>query len=134
MKTKKSIVGFKAFDKDMKCQGKQYEIGKTYKMDENPVICKQGFHFCENPLDVLNYYDLTESNFAQVEATGNIDKNKEKNTDTKLCTDELIISAKLDLPAFIKASVEFMLKRSKKVKSGHSSQLASSGDSSKLAS
>ena len=54
---KKKIKGFKAFDKDMKCRGFQYVEGKTYKTG-NAEICQSGFHFCINPLDTLNYYEL----------------------------------------------------------------------------
>jgi len=134
MKKKKAIIGYKAFGKDMKCQGMQYEIGKTYKMEDKPRICQNGYHLYTNPLDVLNHYDLTDSNFAQVEATGETDKQQSKNQDTKICTNELTISAKLDLTTFIKASVEFLLKMSKKTVSGDSGKLASSGNYSKLAS
>ena len=60
------MKGYKAFNKNMKCRGMQYEEGKTYEMEENPECCSKGFHFCENPMDTLNYYDLCESEFAEV--------------------------------------------------------------------
>jgi hypothetical protein len=31
------------------------------------AMCNSGFYYCEIPLDVLDYYDLTESEFLQVE-------------------------------------------------------------------
>jgi hypothetical protein len=131
----KKVLGFKAYNKGLVCNGFQYELGKTYKMDE-ARICEKGFHFCENPLDVLNYYDLTTSEFSEVVSTGKISKKKEKKADSKRATTEISIGAKLDLPLFIKASVDFLYKHcdKKNKKSGDSSKLASSGDSSQLAS
>ena len=55
MKNQK-ITGFKAFNKDLECRGFKYEIGETYNHDGKIGICDKGFHFCELPFDVLNYY------------------------------------------------------------------------------
>jgi hypothetical protein len=122
------IKGYKAFDKDFKCRGFQFEEGKTYKEDE-AVICKKGFHFCENPLDVLNYYNVCDSTFAEVEGTGEIVGHDD---DSKKSTTEIKIGAKLSLSGFIKASVDFLLKSTKQA-SGDYSKLAASGDYSQLA-
>ena len=44
---KRTIVrGFKGFNTDLTCLGKQYEIGKTFKENE-AVLCSCGMHFCE---------------------------------------------------------------------------------------
>jgi hypothetical protein len=135
------IKGYKAFNKDMKCRGFQYEEGQIYEMEEEPNCCNNGFHFCENPLDTLNYYDLCNSEFAEVEAIGDIDKG---NDDTKMATNKIKIGAKLDLKGFIKASFDFLWEKCKindiekdkmvQASSGEYSQLASSGEHSKLAS
>ena len=140
----KTIKGYKAYDKGLVCKGFQYEVGNEYSQDNKPDICNSGFHFCENPLDVLNYYNLCDSEFTEVEALGNIDKSKEKNSDSKLATDKIKIRAKLDLSAFVKASFEFLWEKCNKkekseedfeqlASSGNYSQLASSGYNSKLA-
>ena len=42
------MKGYKAFNGDMTCRGMKYEVGKTYKINEEPVCCKIGFHFCKN--------------------------------------------------------------------------------------
>ena len=59
------MKGFKGFNKDLKCRGFQYEVGKSYE-EEEAKICNRGFHFCENPHDVFNYYIRVKAiNFAR---------------------------------------------------------------------
>jgi hypothetical protein len=104
------IKGYKGFDKDFKCIGFQFEIGKEYKHDGDVSVCRSGFHFCENPLDVLNYYPLTDGNqFAEIESIGKVKTEKDKSA-----TDGLRIIAKLDLPMLIKASVDFIWNKASK--------------------
>jgi len=127
-------IGYKAFDKGFKCNNKQYEVGKTFVHKGKIKLCESGLHFTLNPLDVLGYYDLTDSRFAIVEAE---DIDKEKQTDSKRVAKKLHIKTELDLSAFIKASVDFVWSNTSKTikgRNGDSSQLASSGNSSKLAS
>jgi len=125
----KKIKGYKAFNKDMTCNGFKYEEGKTYKKDK-VIICQEGFHFCENPLDTLNYYDLCDSIFHEVESIGKIDKNK---GDSKIATTQIKIGAKLNLEGFIKASINFVFKYCKINKNNYANQ-ASSGDNANQAS
>ena len=142
------IKGYKAFNKGLKCRDMQYEVGKTYKMDNEPNCCEEGYHLCENPLDTLDYYSLIDSEFAEVEAIGKISRKKDSD-DTKLATNKIKIGAKLDLKGFVQASVDFLIEHckpskegeqassgynSKLASSGYNSQLASSGDNSQLAS
>ncbi len=123
------MKGYKAFGKGLICKGFQYKEGETYETDK-AIVCREGFHMCENPLDVLDYYDLCDSEFAEVEALGEIAKHDE---DSKISTTKIKIDAKLSFKGFVEASVSFLLNICKP-KKGHYSQLASSGDSSKLAS
>ena len=67
------MKAFKGFDKDMKCRGFQFEEGKTYHEDK-AVLCNKGFHACERPLDVFNYYRPGErSIYREVELEGQVD-------------------------------------------------------------
>ena len=84
------MFGYKGFDKNLKCRGFQYEIGKTFEEDVEPKCCERGLHFCELPLDVLNYYNYSPidgSRFAKVEALGTIDKREDKVATNKLRVD-----------------------------------------------
>jgi hypothetical protein len=129
------MKGFKAYNKGLVCLGMRYKVGQTHELEGTVEICDRGFHFCENPLDVLNYYDLCESEFTEVEALGEV-QGKDDDGDSKRVTNKLKIGAKLDLPGFIKASFNFLWEKcnSEEKTSGRYSQLASSGHSSKLAS
>lgn len=49
------IKSYKGFNKDMTCRGFQYEEGKEYE-ESNALVCENGFHTCEYPLDCLGYY------------------------------------------------------------------------------
>ena len=131
------MKGYKAFNKDMTCRGFQYEEGKTYE-ESKAECCESGFHFCENPLDVLKYYNLCESEFAEVEVLGEVHK-RSKSNDTKAATTKIKIGAKIGLPGLIKASFEYLWEKcytnkdeNVQAASGNDSQLAASGDYSKL--
>jgi len=83
------MKGYKAFNKDWTCRDFQYEIGKTYELAEGEKLkmCKCGFHFCANPIDVFGYYPMDgETKIAVIEALGNIEQEG-----TKFCTDKIRI-------------------------------------------
>jgi hypothetical protein len=112
MKNKK-IKGYKGFNEDMTCRGMQYKEGETYIMEDNPKACRQGFHFCEYPLDCFNYYSPNKSKFYEVEALGDIDKDSD---DTKVATNKLKVGAEVTIAGLVKASIEYTTERAKKVK------------------
>ena len=68
---------YKGFDQDLKCRGFQYEVGKEYETD-SAKLCESGFHACENPLDVFEYYSPSNNRFCEVE----LDANKERGNDS----------------------------------------------------
>ena len=61
---KKIMQGYKGFDKAFRCRDFQFRIGETVKHEGELSMCVEGFHFCENPLDVLAYYPFASSRFA----------------------------------------------------------------------
>ena len=99
------ITSYKAFDKNMKCRGFQYEVGKEYEMDGEIKCCNRGFHACKSPMEVLDYYDMFDSRYAEVEQSGKIDK--EENS-TKVCSSRIKIKAELKLADIINIGVEWL--------------------------
>ncbi|SHF86898.1 hypothetical protein SAMN05444349_14132 [Bacteroides faecichinchillae] len=104
------IKGFKGFDKDLKCRGYQYEVGKDFQEEGEIKACSKGFHFCENPLDVFSYYppstDKGINRYCSVEGSGSIDKD---NDDTKIASSKIHISAEIGLRGLVEAGVKFIL-------------------------
>ena len=67
------MKGYKAFNNDLTCRGMQYEVGKEYVFDGDPIPCKQGFHFCETIADCYEFYPMSDdTRICEVEATGDI--------------------------------------------------------------
>ena len=77
--------GFKVFDKDLKCMGFQYEIGKSYKHDGKISLCNAGFHFCEKLIDCFNYYGFEQQNrVCIVTATGRVESGSDKSVTSRI--------------------------------------------------
>ena len=128
------MKGYKGFNKGLVCRGKQYAENTIFE-EEKAVICRSGMHFCENPLDVLDYYPLIADNgepneFAEVEALAKVDTDDKK----KYTTTKLRIGAKLTFAGLVKASVEFAMETCKKANKKDSAKMASSGYYAKMAS
>ena len=105
------MKGYKGFDKNMKCKGMQYEVGKEFSVDGELELCENGLHFCKYPLDVFRYYDPANSKFAKVKATGEIkykNPDDDYNKDTKVCTNKLKICAEIGFPDLIHAAVKYI--------------------------
>jgi hypothetical protein len=54
--------GWKVFDKDLKCRGFQYEIGKRFKQTGTLKLCGHGFHFHTEKSGLFNYYEFDPNN------------------------------------------------------------------------
>ena len=141
MSARDKLIGYKGFDRDMKCRGMQYEVGKTYTHEGVLKLCESGLHWCEYPLDVLTYYPPGESEYAIVVADGTTD---EREKDSKRVSQSLTVKAKIGIAGLVEAAVEWTAARagdniakgdySRAASSGNSSSAASSGDCSRAAS
>ena len=97
---------YKGFDKDLKCRGFQYEIGKEY--EENTAdICHKGFHACENPMDVFGYYNPADSRYCEVD----LDTNEQTEEDSKRVGKKIKIETEIGLSGLIQAGVKFILEK-----------------------
>ena len=126
-----AVVAYKGFDKDWKCRGYQFEVGKTYAHKGPVKACESGFHSCEYPLDVFRYYEPASSVFALVEAGGDLSRHDE---DSKIASSSITIKASIDLPGLIKAAIEYTMSRVKPAEgaasnSGDSGAASNSGTS-----
>ncbi|MBR9961691.1 DUF7666 domain-containing protein [Anaerostipes sp. Marseille-Q3525] len=132
------MKGYKAFNKGLICKDKQYKENEVFE-EEKAVPCHSGMHFCKNPFDVLNYYNLVDDNgdfsdFAEVEAPEDAEVKTDDNI--KYCTTKLKVGAKFSFAGFIKACVDFAIEKTQTEKndSGDSAQIGSSGDSAQIGS
>jgi len=132
-------TAYKGFDKDFQCLGFQYQIGQTYECGGKIIACENGFHACENPLDVWTYYGPFESRFAVVQLSGNQAKHE---YDSKIAAAKITIEAELSLGDFIKKAVDWVIDHCKTKcdservigSSGYSAQIGSSGYSARIGS
>ena len=104
-----NLKGYKGYKKGLVCRGKQYQE-KTVFEENEAKICSSGMHFCVNPFDVLDYYDLVNpdgsfNEFTEVEALDEVLTDDDK----KYCTKKLKIGAKLSFGGFINACANFIL-------------------------
>lgn len=99
------IHSFKGFDKDLKCRGFQYEIGKEYEQNGKIKACDNGFHACESPIDVFTYYPPAESRYCKVEQSGEISKD---GSDSKVASSKIKIGAEIGIPGLVKAHIEYV--------------------------
>nr|DAU45886.1 MAG TPA: hypothetical protein [Caudoviricetes sp.] len=129
-----TITGFKGFDKDLKCRDYQYEVGKEFEEEGKIEACSKGFHFCENPFDVLGYYppstEKGSSRYCIVKGSGNIDRDGD---DSKVACSKLHISAEIGLKGIIEAGVKFILdkvnwKDNKESNTGNQSAATNTGN------
>ena len=70
-KQTKTLKAYKVFNPDWTCKGFQYEVGKSYSIKGNPVLCEKGFHACVKVSDCFSYYSFNPDNkVAEVELSG----------------------------------------------------------------
>ena len=131
MSNENIIHSYKGFDKDMKCRGYQYEVGKDYEQDGPIKCCNNGFHACEFPFDVFGYYAPGDnSRYCAVTQSGDIDK---RSDDSKVVSSKIHIETEIGINGLIKAGVKFILdkvnwKDNKESNTGYQSAATNTGD------
>ena len=101
----KVVKSYKGFHKDMTCRGFQYKEGKEYETSK-AVVCNEGFHACEHPLDCLGYYPPNTSVYHEVEQTGEFSSDS-GSRDSKIASTKIKIGAKLSIAGLVQAAIDF---------------------------
>ncbi|CCJ07056.1 phage related protein, Gp53 [Methylocystis sp. SC2] len=119
----------KGFDRDLKCRGFQFEVGKTYSVEGPIVVCQNGWHACENPLDVFRYYPVGVSRFHEVEQSGDLARHDE---DTKIASATITIGVELSIGEIVSRAVRWIFDKATVEKestatSGYRANAATSG-------
>lgn len=104
------MVGYKGFDINFQCKGKQYEINSVFEEDE-AILNLKGLHYCSNPINVLNYYPILDCNgyfnrYAKVESLSEDDPFDEY----KFCSKKLKIYDEIKFEDFITICNNFLYK------------------------
>ena len=80
-----SVKGYKVFNSDWTCRGKQYSCPGTFEEFVSPSVCNVGMHFCKNAADCFRYYDFDPNNHvAEVIAHGTVAEDGNKCATNKL--------------------------------------------------
>ena len=110
MNENKVVKCWKGFDSNLKCLGFQYEVGKTYEIDneESVELCKTGFHAVPetmSPLKVFNYYCPSCSRYCEVEISGRIIEG-----DDKIVGSRITIVREIGIQGIVSAHEEWVKK------------------------
>ncbi len=122
------MKAYKGFDADWKCRDYQFAVGETYRTAEPIKLCSAGFHACEYPLDVFDYYPPT-GRIAEVEL---LDASGETAGDSKRVGGGITIKAALTIAGLVSAAIEYTTTRcspaTAKHAKGDSSAASATGD------
>ena len=121
-----SIKAYKGFNKDMTCRGFHFKEGESYEEPE-ARLCESGFHACLNPLDCINYYFPSTSEFHEVWLD---ELSDEREFDTKVCAKKIKIGDMLDVHGLCKAHFEFVKSNTSNTKIDGNESYVSVGDES----
>lgn len=112
-----SVIGYKGFDKDLRCRGMQFEVGKIFTEDCDPKTVRCGLHFCLEPFGVFEHYPKKQGNrYGIVEALGKL--STDSSLDTKASTNKLKIVKEISEKELYKIQMEYRNEIDKKIRSG----------------
>ena len=87
------VEGYKAFNSDWTCLGKQYSCPGIFEEDGELKLCKNGIHFCKSIENCFYYYPLERNiHIARVIAIGDVIESEQK-----CCTNKLVIIEEIPL-------------------------------------
>ena len=123
------MIVYKGTDKDMKCRGFQFDLGKEY-VEEEAKLCEKGFHGCEYPLDVFAHYAPADSRFFVADLDGVTDEEEED--DSKRAGTKIKLRAEIGIAGIVKAAVEYIKERAESGdnQTGNRSAATNTGDQS----
>ena len=107
------MIVYKGTDKDMKCRGFQFDLGKEY-VEEEAKLCDKGFHGCEYPLDVFAHYAPADSRFFVADLDGVTDEEAEG--DSKRAGTKIKLRAEIGIAGIVKAAVEYIKEKAESSK------------------
>ena len=121
------MIVYKGTDKDMKCRGFQFDLGKEY-VEEKAELCNKGFHGCEYPLDVFAHYAPADSRFFVADLDGVTDEEAED--DSKRAGTKIKLRAEIGIAGIVKAAVEYIKEKaeSSKTQTGYCSAATNTGN------
>ena len=125
------MKAYKGFNKELKCRDFQYEVGKEYE-ETKADLCSCGFHACENPLDVFNYYPPATSRYCEVEMD---EVSPELRDDSKRCSKKIRIGVEIGIKGIAEAGVKFIMDKidwanAKETNTGYQSAATNTGEQS----
>jgi hypothetical protein len=107
-----TVISYKGFDNVWKCRDFQYKVGENFTHDGSVKACESGFHACEYPLDVFEYYPPAGSRFAVVKQYGELSRH---NVDSKVASKSISIMAEISISGLVEATIEYTIRRCKPI-------------------
>ena len=105
------MKAYKGFNKDLTCRGLRYAEGQTYETDR-AELCRAGFHACEAPLEVFQYYKPGTSRYHIVDLDGVSDERDGESS--KVVAKKITIGAEIGIPGLVKAHIEWTRNKAEK--------------------
>ena len=95
---------FKGFDQNLQGRSFQFEVGKSHSHIGDVKMCDSGFHACQNPLEVIEFYPPINGNrFAKVTMRGAMDGSD----NAWWSAAELTVTEELTFPALVSEAIQW---------------------------